>query len=151
MGWRGVKIHHQPTNHSSPWMAFLPWVKNPVCQIRAGGRIDRFMHFSRALAQNEMQNTLSRICTQVSDSIAYNDNSWELKVLLIIIKMIKRTRRVKIKERKKREKYLDIARELKKLWNIKVKVIQIVIGRFRIISRRTGKKTGRFINQRKIS
>ena len=29
---------------------------------------------------------------------------------------------------KKRDKYLDLARELKKLWNMKVMVISIVIG-----------------------
>ena len=36
--------------------------------------------------------------------------------------------RVKIKESEKRDKYLDLAKELKKLWNIKVMVIPIVIG-----------------------
>ena len=35
---------------------------------------------------------------------------------------------VKLKEGKKRYKYLDLARELKKHWNIKVMVIPIVIG-----------------------
>ena len=32
------------------------------------------------------------------------------------------------KKKKKRDKYKDIARELKKLWNMKVTVILIVIG-----------------------
>ena len=36
--------------------------------------------------------------------------------------------RVKFKESKKKDKYLDLARELKKLWNIKVTVIPVVIG-----------------------
>ena len=35
---------------------------------------------------------------------------------------------VKLKESEKRDKYLDLARELKKLWNLKVTVIPIVIG-----------------------
>ena len=35
--------------------------------------------------------------------------------------------RVKLKENKKKDKYLDLARELKKLWNKKVTVISIVI------------------------
>ena len=34
--------------------------------------------------------------------------------------------RVKSKERKKMDKYLDLARELKKLWNVKVTVMPIV-------------------------
>ena len=36
--------------------------------------------------------------------------------------------RVKLKEWEKRVKYLDLARELKKLWNMKVMIIPIVIG-----------------------
>ena len=36
--------------------------------------------------------------------------------------------RVKLKEKEKRGKFLDHARELKKGWNMKVTVIQIVIG-----------------------
>ena len=36
--------------------------------------------------------------------------------------------RVKLKEGEKRDKYLDLARELKKLWNMKMTVIPIVIG-----------------------
>ena len=35
--------------------------------------------------------------------------------------------RVKLKESEKKDKYLNIARELKKLWNIKVTVIPILI------------------------
>ena len=36
--------------------------------------------------------------------------------------------RIKMKENEKKDKYLDLARELKKLWNMKVTIIQIVIG-----------------------
>ena len=36
--------------------------------------------------------------------------------------------KVKIKESKKRDKYLDLVRELKMLWNMKVTVIPIVVG-----------------------
>ena len=36
--------------------------------------------------------------------------------------------RVKLKEIEKKAKYLDLARELKKLWNMRVKVVPIVIG-----------------------
>ena len=36
--------------------------------------------------------------------------------------------RVKMKENEKMDKYLDLARELKKLWNMKVKMISIVVG-----------------------
>ena len=36
--------------------------------------------------------------------------------------------RVKLKESEKRVKYLDLARELKNLWNMKVTITPIVIG-----------------------
>ena len=36
--------------------------------------------------------------------------------------------RGKLKESEKRDKYLDLVRSLKKLWNIKVTVIPVVIG-----------------------
>ena len=35
--------------------------------------------------------------------------------------------RVKLKENEKKDKYLDLARELKKLWNKKVTIIPIII------------------------
>ena len=37
--------------------------------------------------------------------------------------------KVKMKEREKRDKYLDLARDLKKLWNIKVTVTPIELVR----------------------
>ena len=43
--------------------------------------------------------------------------------------------RVKLKEGKKRDKYLDLARELKKLWNMKVIEIPIVIGALSTVSK----------------
>ena len=36
--------------------------------------------------------------------------------------------RVKLKENEKKDKYQDLARDLKKLWNMKVMIIPIVIG-----------------------
>ena len=36
--------------------------------------------------------------------------------------------RIKLKECEKKDKYLDFARELKKLWNMKVTIVPIVIG-----------------------
>ena len=38
--------------------------------------------------------------------------------------------RIKLKEYEKKDKYLDLARELKKLWNMKVTIRPIVIGAF---------------------
>ena len=37
---------------------------------------------------------------------------------------------IKLKECEKKDKYVDLARELKKLWNMKVTIVPIVIGKF---------------------
>ena len=42
---------------------------------------------------------------------------------------------IKLKESEKKDKYLDLARELKKLWNMKVTIIPIVIGAFGTVTK----------------
>ena len=43
--------------------------------------------------------------------------------------------RLKLKECEKKDKYLDLARELKKLWNMKVTIIPIVIAAFGTVTK----------------
>ena len=43
--------------------------------------------------------------------------------------------RINLKEFKKKDKYLDLARKLKRLWNMKVTIVQIVIGAFGTIAK----------------
>ena len=42
---------------------------------------------------------------------------------------------IKLKECEKRDKYIDLARELKKLWNMKVAIIPMVIGAFGTVTK----------------
>ena len=56
--------------------------------------------------------------------------------------------RIKLKECEKKDKYLDLARELKKLWNMKVKIIPIVTGVFGTVTKRIIKGTGGLGNKR---
>ena len=42
---------------------------------------------------------------------------------------------IKLKECEKNDKYLDLARELKKLWNMKVTIIPTVIGAFGTVTK----------------
>ena len=42
---------------------------------------------------------------------------------------------MKLKEYEKKDKYLDFAGELKKLWNMQVTIIPIVIGSFGTVSK----------------
>ena len=43
--------------------------------------------------------------------------------------------RIKLKECEKKDKYLDLAKELKKLWNMQVTIIPNVIGAFRTVTK----------------
>ena len=43
--------------------------------------------------------------------------------------------RIKLKECEKKDKYLNLARELKKLWNMKVTIVPIMIGAFGTITK----------------
>ena len=43
--------------------------------------------------------------------------------------------RIKLNEREKRDKSLDLARELKTLWNMKVAITPVVIGAFSTITK----------------
>ena len=43
--------------------------------------------------------------------------------------------RIKLKECEKKDKYLDLARKLKKLWNMHVTIIPIVIGAFGTVAK----------------
>ena len=43
--------------------------------------------------------------------------------------------RIKLKESEKKDKYLELARELKKLWNMQVTIIPIVIGAFGTVTK----------------
>ena len=56
---------------------------------------------------------------------------------------------VKIKLREKRDKYLSFARKLKKLWNMVVTAIPLVIAALGNDLQRFGKSTGRDGNREK--
>ena len=43
--------------------------------------------------------------------------------------------RIKLKECEKKDKFLNLARELKKLWNMKVTIIPVVIGAFGTVTK----------------
>ena len=49
-------------------------------------------------------------------------------VIIIVDFAVSADHRINLKECEKKDKYLDLARELKKLWNMKVTIVQIVIG-----------------------
>ena len=64
----------------------------------------------------------------------YN-NQQKKKICKIVDFAVSADHRIKLKECEKRDKYLDLARELKKLWNMKVTIIPIVIGAFGTVTK----------------
>ena len=52
-----------------------------------------------------------------------------------LIPLIPADHRIRLKECEKKDKYLDLARELKKLWNMRVTIVPIVIGAFGAVSK----------------
>ena len=59
-----------------------------------------------------------------------NNNQQNKKKCKIVDFDVLADHRIKLKQCEKRDKYLDLARELKKLWNMKVTIIPIAIGAF---------------------
>ena len=57
------------------------------------------------------------------------------KICKIVDFAVPADHRIKLKECAKRDKYLDLAKELKKLWNMKVTIIPIVIGAFGTVTK----------------
>ena len=50
------------------------------------------------------------------------------RICKIVDSAVPADHRINLKESEKKDKYLDLARELKKLWNMKVTIVPIVIG-----------------------
>ena len=50
------------------------------------------------------------------------------RICIIVDFAVPADHRINLKECEKKHKYLDLARELKKLWNMKVTIVPIVIG-----------------------
>ena len=65
----------------------------------------------------------------------YNNQQKKKKIGKIVDFAVPADHRIKLKEYEKRNKYLDLARELKKLWNMKVTIIPIVIGAFGTVTK----------------
>ena len=67
---------------------------------------------------------------------SYNNQQKERKKICKIVDFaVPANHRIKLKECAKRDKYLDLAKELKKLWNMKVTIIPIVIGAFGTVTK----------------
>ena len=69
------------------------------------------------------------------DLIIINKKKRKKRTCKIVDFAVPADHRIKQKECEKKDKYLDLARELKKLWNMQVTIIPIVIGAFGIVTK----------------
>ena len=65
-----------------------------------------------------------------------NQQKKKKRIEKIVYFAVSADHRIKLKECEKKDKYVDLARELKKLWNMKVTIIPIVIGTFGTVTKR---------------
>ena len=58
----------------------------------------------------------------------HNNQQKNKRICKIVDFAVPVDQRINLKESEKKDKYLDLARELKKLWNMKVTIVPIVVG-----------------------
>ena len=84
-----------------------------------------------SLQENEMHKLLWKFWEtnrsfNIGQTTRHNNQQWKESCRIVDF-TVSAHHRVKLKEREKKDKYLDLAWELKKLWNMKVTFILIVI------------------------
>ena len=95
-----------------------------------------FMHKPAAVQEKDIHKLLWDFDIQTNHLISARQldliivNNTKISICKIVDFAILADHRIKLKECEKRDKYLDLAWELKKLWNRKVKIEPIVIGAF---------------------
>ena len=100
------------------------------------------MHNSVPLQENDTRKRLTRfdihtdhlISARRPDLIIINKKK-KKRSCKIVDFAVPADQRIKLKEYEKKDKYLDLARELKKLWNMKATIVPIVISPFCTITK----------------
>ncbi len=67
--------------------------------------------------------------------IVNNNNNNKKRSCKIVDFAVSADHRIKLKESEKKDKYLELARKLKKLWNMQVTITLIVIGAFGTVTK----------------
>ena len=65
----------------------------------------------------------------------YNNQQQKKIICKIVDFVVPADPRIKLKDCDKKDKYLDLARELTKLWNMKITIVPIVIGTFGLVTK----------------
>ena len=65
----------------------------------------------------------------------YNNQQKKKRICKIVDFAVLADHRIKLRECEKKDKYLDLARELKKLWNMRVSIVPVVISAFGTVTK----------------
>ena len=110
---------------------------------RANGKLKRLGITQKTQVEKTLNNTHKLlkdfdihtdhlILARRPDEIIINKNK---RTCIIVDFTVPADHRIKLKECEKKDKYLDLARELKKLWNMQVTIVPIVIAAFGTVTR----------------
>ena len=100
-----------------------------------------YMHNPAPVLENDTQTPMGLRHTHGSPNLGQktrlNNNQQQKKRTWKIVDFaVPADHRIKLKECEKKDNYLDLTRELKKLWNMQVTIIPIVIGEFGAVTQR---------------
>ena len=94
-----------------------------------------YMHNPAPVLENDSHKLLWDFSIQMDPLIAATrpdliiiNKKKKKRICKIVDFVVPANHRINLKECEKKDKYLDLARELKKLWNMKVMIVPIVIG-----------------------
>ena len=130
------------------YMTRHDWVVKVIhCELCKTFKFDHtnkwYMHNPASVLENDTHKLLwdfdiqadHLISARRPDQIIMNNNNKKKRTCKIVDFAVPADQWIKLKECEKKDKYLDLARELKKLWNMEVTIIPIVIGAFGTVTK----------------
>ena len=98
------------------------------------------MHNPAPVLENDTQSPLGIWHTHRSPNLSqktrpYYNQEKKKRIYKIVDFVVLAYHRIKLRESEKKDKYLDLARQLKILWNMRVTIIPIVIGAFGTVTK----------------
>ena len=93
-----------------------------------------YMHNPEPVLENDPP--VGLLYTNGSPNLSPYNNQLKKKICKIVHFAVPADHRIKLKVCEKRDKYLDLARELKNLWNMRMTILPIVIGAFGTVTKR---------------
>ena len=133
------KLAHKECNARHDWMGkVIHW---EMCKKLKFDHANKwYMHIPAPVLENDTHRLLWDFNIQTDHLISARRPdliiiSKKKKICKIVDFAVPADHRIKLKECEKRDMYLDLAKELKKLWNMKVTIIPTVIGAFGTVTK----------------